>query len=155
GRGRGRAHSCSARRFVEAQSSPETRPLVLWLNGGPGCSSMDGLLTEHGPFLVQPDGASLRYNDYAWNQVANVLYLESPLGVGFSYSDDKQYTTNDTEVAHNNYLALKEFLRLFPEYSNNDLYLTGESYAGIYIPTLAQWVMQDPSLKLKVRGRRR
>ncbi|XP_019395336.1 PREDICTED: lysosomal protective protein [Crocodylus porosus] len=98
---------------------------------------------------VQPDGASLRYNDYAWNQVASVLYLESPLGVGFSYSDDKQYTTNDTEVAHNNYLALKEFLRLFPEYANNDLYLTGESYAGIYIPTLAQWVMQDPGLKLK------
>ncbi|XP_009321439.1 PREDICTED: lysosomal protective protein [Pygoscelis adeliae] len=84
--------------------------------------------------------------------IANVLYLESPAGVGFSYSEDKKYATNDTEVAHNNYLALKDFLRLFPEYSKNDLFLTGESYGGVYIPTLAEWVMQDPSLNLKVSG---
>lgn len=57
------------------------------------------------------------------------------------------------QVAHNNYLALKDFLRLFPEYSKNELFLTGESYGGIYIPTLAEWVMQDPSLNLKVSGR--
>uniref|UniRef100_A0A8C9ELD9 Carboxypeptidase n=1 Tax=Pavo cristatus TaxID=9049 RepID=A0A8C9ELD9_PAVCR len=135
--------------FVEAQNNPQSSPLVLWLNGGPGCSSMEGFLKEHGPFLVQPDGVTLKYNDYAWNKIANMLYLESPAGVGFSYSEDKKYATNDTEVAHNNYLALKEFLRLFPEYSKNDLFLTGESYGGIYIPTLAEWVMQDPSLNLK------
>lgn len=109
--------------------------------------------------------------------------MESPVGVGFSYSEDKKYATNDTEasgpgcwegpascppqpgrrgltsvpscpqVAHSNYLALKDFLRLFPEYSKNELFLTGESYGGIYIPTLAEWVMQDPSLNLKVSGR--
>uniref|UniRef100_K7FT20 Carboxypeptidase n=1 Tax=Pelodiscus sinensis TaxID=13735 RepID=K7FT20_PELSI len=135
--------------FVEAQSNPESSPLVLWLNGGPGCSSMTGLLTEHGPFTIQPDGTTLQYNDYSWNKIANMLYLESPAGVGFSYSDDKNYATNDTEVAHNNYLALKEFLRLFPEYGQNSLFLTGESYAGIYIPTLAEWVMQDASINLK------
>lgn len=45
---------------------------------------------------------------------------------------------------------MKDFLRLFPEYSKNDLFLTGESYGGVYIPTLAEWVMQDPSLNLKV-----
>ncbi|KAJ7417440.1 Lysosomal protective protein [Pitangus sulphuratus] len=106
--------------FVEAQSNPQGSPLVLWLNGGPGCSSMEGFLKEHGPFLIQPDGVTLKYNDYAWNK-----------------------------VAHNNYLALKDFLRLFPEYSKNDLFLTGESYGGVYIPTLAEWVMQDPSLNLK------
>ncbi|XP_014744463.1 PREDICTED: lysosomal protective protein isoform X1 [Sturnus vulgaris] len=135
--------------FVEAQSNPQSSPLVLWLNGGPGCSSMEGFLKEHGPFLIQPDGVTLKYNEYAWNKIANILYVESPAGVGFSYSDDKNYGTNDTEVAHNNYLALKDFLRLFPEYSKNDLFLTGESYGGVYIPTLAEWVMQDPSLNLK------
>ncbi|XP_041904753.1 lysosomal protective protein [Corvus kubaryi] len=135
--------------FVEAQSNPQSSPLVLWLNGGPGCSSMEGFLKEHGPFLIQPDGVTLKYNEYTWNKIANILYVESPAGVGFSYSDDKKYGTNDTEVAHNNYLALKDFLRLFPEYSKNDLFLTGESYGGVYIPTLAEWVMQDPSLNLK------
>uniref|UniRef100_A0ABM5G4S0 Carboxypeptidase n=1 Tax=Pogona vitticeps TaxID=103695 RepID=A0ABM5G4S0_9SAUR len=136
--------------FVEAQgANPSEKPLILWLNGGPGCSSVTGLLTEHGPFTVQPDGASLEYNEYAWNKLGHMLYLESPVGVGYSHSDSQDYRTNDTEVARVNYLALKEFLRLYPEHCSKDLYLTGESYGGIYIPTLAQWVMQDPSLNLK------
>ncbi|XP_040837335.1 lysosomal protective protein isoform X3 [Ochotona curzoniae] len=118
--------------FVESQKDPKSSPVVLWLNGGPGCSSLDGLLTEHGPFLI-----------------ANVLYIESPAGVGFSYSDDKLYATNDTEVAQNNYEALKDFFRLFPEYKDNKLFLTGESYAGIYIPTLAVLVMEDSSMNLQ------
>uniref|UniRef100_U3KQU6 Carboxypeptidase n=1 Tax=Homo sapiens TaxID=9606 RepID=U3KQU6_HUMAN len=138
--------------FVESQKDPENSPVVLWLNGGPGCSSLDGLLTEHGPFLVQPDGVTLEYNPYSWNLIANVLYLESPAGVGFSYSDDKFYATNDTEVAQSNFEALQDFFRLFPEYKNNKLFLTGESYAGIYIPTLAVLVMQDPSMNLQVQG---
>lgn len=110
---------------------------------------LDGLLTEHGPFLVQPDGVTLEYNPYSWNLIANVLYLESPAGVGFSYSDDKFYATNDTEVAQSNFEALQDFFHLFPEYKNNKLFLTGESYAGIYIPTLAVLVMQDPSMNLQ------
>ncbi|XP_039972248.1 lysosomal protective protein isoform X2 [Xiphias gladius] len=118
--------------FLESQNNPSSDPVVLWLNGGPGCSSLDGLLTEHGPFLI-----------------ANMLYLESPAGVGFSYSDDKKYVTNDTEVSMNNYLALKEFFNLFPEFSKNKLFLTGESYGGIYIPTLAERVMEDASLNLQ------
>uniref|UniRef100_A0A3Q0S0Z6 Carboxypeptidase n=1 Tax=Amphilophus citrinellus TaxID=61819 RepID=A0A3Q0S0Z6_AMPCI len=135
--------------FVESQNNPSSDPVVLWLNGGPGCSSLDGLLTEHGPFLIQSDGATLEYNPYSWNKITNMLYLESPAGVGFSYSDDKNYVTNDTEVSMNNYLALKEFFRLFPEYSKNELFLTGESYGGIYIPTLAERVMEDSSLNLQ------
>ncbi|KAK1901444.1 Lysosomal protective protein [Dissostichus eleginoides] len=136
-------------RLVESQKDPSSDPLVLWLNGGPGCSSLDGLLTEHGPYLIQDDGATLQYNPYSWNKIANVLYLESPAGVGFSYSDDKNYVTNDTEVSMNNYLALKEFFRLFPEFSKSELFLTGESYGGIYIPTLAERVMEDSTLNLQ------
>ncbi|XP_059186259.1 lysosomal protective protein isoform X2 [Centropristis striata] len=135
--------------FVESQKNPSSDPVVLWLNGGPGCSSLDGLLTEHGPFLIQDDGVTLQYNPYSWNKISNVLYLESPVGVGFSYSDDKNYITNDTEVSMNNYLALKEFYRLFPEFSKNELFLTGESYGGIYIPTLAERVMEDAALNLQ------
>ncbi|XP_069035657.1 lysosomal protective protein [Lepisosteus oculatus] len=135
--------------FLESQKDPAGSPVVLWLNGGPGCSSLDGLLTEHGPFLIQDDGASLKYNPYSWNTIANMLYLESPAGVGFSYSDDKDYVTNDTEVSLNNYLALKEFFHLFPEYSKNQFFITGESYGGIYVPTLAERVMEDSSINLQ------
>ncbi|XP_054429642.1 lysosomal protective protein isoform X1 [Pteronotus mesoamericanus] len=135
--------------FVESQKDPKSSPVVLWLNGGPGCSSLDGFLTEHGPFLIQPDGVTLEYNPYSWNLIANVLYLESPAGVGFSYSNDKLYATNDTEVAESNFEALQDFFCLFPEYKDNELFLTGESYAGIYIPTLAMLVMQDPSMNLQ------
>ncbi|KAM9759709.1 lysosomal protective protein isoform 2-T2 [Menidia menidia] len=135
--------------FVESQGNPSSDPVVLWLNGGPGCSSLDGLLTEHGPFLIQDDGVNLEYNPYSWNKIANMLYLESPAGVGFSFSDDGKYATNDTEVSLNNYLALKEFFRLFPEFSTNQLFLTGESYAGVYIPTLAERVMEDEGLNLQ------
>uniref|UniRef100_S4RGP6 Carboxypeptidase n=1 Tax=Petromyzon marinus TaxID=7757 RepID=S4RGP6_PETMA len=135
--------------FVESQSNPSKDPLVLWLNGGPGCSSMEGLLAEHGPYLVQPDGVSLLYNPYAWNKISSVLYLEAPAGVGFSYAADKNYTTSDDQVSMDNYLALKSFFAKFPEWSKHDLYLTGESYAGFYLPTLAVRVMEDPSINLK------
>ncbi|XP_077433723.1 lysosomal protective protein [Vanacampus margaritifer] len=135
--------------LVESQNRPAADPVVLWLNGGPGCSSLDGLLTEHGPFLVEDDGVTLRENPNSWNKIANMLYLESPAGVGFSYSDDGAYATNDTEVSTLNYLALKEFFRLFPELSANPLFLTGESYGGIYVPTLAERVMEDDALNLQ------
>uniref|UniRef100_A0A3B3CZ54 Lysosomal protective protein n=1 Tax=Oryzias melastigma TaxID=30732 RepID=A0A3B3CZ54_ORYME len=135
--------------FVESQSNPSQDPVVLWLNGGPGCSSLYGLLTEHGPFRIMDNGATVQYNPYSWNKIANVLYLESPVGVGFSYSDDEKYTTNDTEVSLNNYLALKDFFRLFPEFSKNQLFLMGEGYGGIYIPTLAERVMEDTDINLQ------
>uniref|UniRef100_A0A8B9BPX1 Carboxypeptidase n=1 Tax=Anser brachyrhynchus TaxID=132585 RepID=A0A8B9BPX1_9AVES len=110
---------------------------------------MEGFLKEHGPFLIQPEGVSLKYNDCASDKIANTLHLESLAGVGFLCSEDKKYARNDTEVAHNNYSAQKETFRLFPEYFKNDLFLMGESYGGVYIPTLAEWVMQHPSLNLK------
>lgn len=135
--------------FVECQDDPRSCPLVLWLNGGPGCSSLAGILTEHGPFMIQPDGRTLKYNEYSWNKIANVLYLESPAGVGFSYSDDKNYQIGDSETAKNNYMALKDFFQLYPEFTKNDFYITGESYGGFYVPSLALEVTKDSSINLK------
>uniref|UniRef100_A0A8C2J1N5 Carboxypeptidase n=1 Tax=Cyprinus carpio TaxID=7962 RepID=A0A8C2J1N5_CYPCA len=128
--------------FVESQKDPAGSPVVLWLNGGPGCSSLDGLLTEHGPFLIQDDGATLEYNPYAWNKIIFILtvYDQKPNG---------NHIISDIQVATNNYLALKEFFRLFPEFSKNEFFLTGESYGGIYIPTLAEIVMEDSSINLQ------
>uniref|UniRef100_A0A6G1SMQ2 Carboxypeptidase n=1 Tax=Aceria tosichella TaxID=561515 RepID=A0A6G1SMQ2_9ACAR len=134
--------------FVESQSNPSKDPLVLWLNGGPGCSSLLGLLTELGPFRIANDG-SVSQNKYAWNKRANVVFLESPAGVGFSYAVDGSVEADDDSTAKQNHLALKNFLRKFPQYKNSDLYLTGESYAGVYLPTLAARVDKDPDLNLK------
>ena len=72
--------------FVESQRNPAEDPLVLWMNGGPGYSSLGGFFTEHGPFHPRKDG-SIELFKQSWNHVANVLYVESPCGVGFSKSN--------------------------------------------------------------------
>ncbi|XP_070574646.1 lysosomal protective protein-like isoform X1 [Ptychodera flava] len=131
--------------FVESQNNPAKDPLLLWMNGGPGCSSLDGFLSELGPFHVNNDGKTLYVNEYSWNKVANIIFLEAPAGVGFSYSDDKNYTTSDDETSLNNYAALQSFFKKFPQFANNSFYITGESYGGIYVPTLAMRVMQGNS----------
>jgi cathepsin A (carboxypeptidase C) len=134
--------------FVESQSSPDNDPLVLWLNGGPGCSSMEGLLNEHGPYLVTEKG-DLRYNSQSWNKIANVLYLESPAGVGYSYATDGNIVSTDDTAAEQNYNALMEFFKKYPKYVNHDFFISGESYGGVYVPTLARQVMKNQTIKLQ------
>lgn len=131
--------------FVEATTNPSTAPLVLWLNGGPGCSSLDGFLYEHGPFRINDTAPTqLVPFDFSWSTAANMLYLESPVGVGFSYSDDplgNDYHCTDDTAAQDNLHALEDFFQKFPELMNNGLYITGESYAGVYVPTLAEAIL--------------
>uniref|UniRef100_A0A915LRJ8 Carboxypeptidase n=1 Tax=Meloidogyne javanica TaxID=6303 RepID=A0A915LRJ8_MELJA len=114
---------------------------VLWLNGGPGCSSLLGLFTELGPYLLSDDGTKLIKNPYAWNNKANVLFLESPAGVGYSYSTDGNLTTNDDETANYNYEALKQFYSKFPDFKGRPTIISGESYAGVYLPMLANLII--------------
>jgi len=125
--------------YVASQQDPVNDPVVLWLNGGPGCSSVGGLLTENGPIHVTEDGTTLIENEYAWNRIANVLYLESPALVGYSYNTNDSITSEDDDTTSlQNYLALQDFFtNKFPEHADNEFYITGESYGGIYIPTLA------------------
>ncbi|XP_048462040.1 lysosomal protective protein-like [Rhincodon typus] len=137
--------------FVTSQRNPVKDPVVLWLNGGPGCSSLDGFLSENGPLHVNDDGSTLYINKYSWNKVANVLYLESPVGVGFSYSDDQNYATDDDEVAENNYLALQDFFSKFPNFTSNDFYIFGESYGGVYTPTLSLKIA-DGQARINLKG---
>ncbi|KAL6735400.1 hypothetical protein Aduo_005845 [Ancylostoma duodenale] len=134
--------------LTESRSSPANDPLVVWFNGGPGCSSVAGLFEELGPFYVNFDGSSLYENVYSWNTKANVLYLESPIGVGFSYDTTQDYysTANDDQTAAQNYAALKDFFnRVQIKYKNQTFFLTGESYAGIYIPMLSKLIVEGIS----------
>ncbi|CAM8902527.1 unnamed protein product [Rhodiola kirilowii] len=125
--------------FVEAQISPDSKPLVLWLNGGPGCSSLGvGAFSENGPFRPNKDG--LLRNEHSWNREANMLYLESPVGVGFSYAAGASIyeTVGDKITAVDNMNFLRNWFLKFPQHQNRSLYITGESYAGHYIPHLAE-----------------
>lgn len=131
--------------FVESQRSPATDPVVLWMNGGPGCSSLDGFLSELGPLHVSLDGKTLYNNTFSWNREANVIFLEAPAGVGFSYSLNKKYDTDDDTTSYDNYVALQSFFEKFPQFKKNEFYITGESYGGIYIPTLSVRVLTGPA----------
>jgi len=140
--------------FVESQRDPANDPLVLWMNGGPGSSSLIGFLTEHGPFRPLQDGTIEPY-EQSWNRIANIIYVESPCGVGFSKSDvpDEDYKTDDQKSADENYLFLKNWFELFPEYQKHDLILASESYGGHYTPLLVREILEhDTENKIKVTG---
>ncbi|CAG7866451.1 hypothetical protein BRARA_I04511 [Brassica rapa] len=126
--------------LTESSSSPHTKPLLLWLNGGPGCSSIAyGATEEIGPFRINR-GSNLYLNSFSWNIEANLLFLESPVGVGFSYtntsSDFKEF--GDERTAQENLIFLIKWMSRFPQYQYRDFYIAGESYAGHYVPQLAK-----------------
>lgn len=129
--------------FAESMQKPSSDPLAFWTNGGPGCSGLLGFLTEQGPFKPEADG-TLSMNKYAWNTISNMVFIESPAGVGFSYSDDKaDYTTGDQQTAIDNYNLIQAFLVRFPEFKDSSLYISSESYGGHYMPTLAKQIVDS------------
>ncbi|CAH8355686.1 unnamed protein product [Eruca vesicaria subsp. sativa] len=131
--------------FFEATEDPASKPLVLWLNGGPGCSSVGfGEAEEIGPFHIKPDGKTLYLNQYSWNQVANILFLDAPVGVGYSYSNTSSdlLTNGDKRTAKDSLKFLLEWVERFPEYKGREFYIAGESYAGHYIPQLSQAIVK-------------
>ncbi|GFP80207.1 serine carboxypeptidase-like 42 [Phtheirospermum japonicum] len=125
--------------FVEANENPDKKPLTLWFNGGPGCSSVGGGgFTELGPFSTRGDGRGLIINSKSWNKVSNLLFVESPAGVGWSYSNkSSDYHTGDKATAKDMFNFMFGWYDKFPTFRNRDLFLAGESYAGHYIPQLA------------------
>jgi carboxypeptidase C (cathepsin A) len=70
--------------FVESKDDPTTDPVVIWFNGGPGCSSMLAFIQEHGPYVIDDNSTTIYENPHPWNERANLLYIESPAGVGYS-----------------------------------------------------------------------
>ncbi|GAB9468138.1 Serine protease family s10 [Globisporangium polare] len=141
--------------FAESQSeTPESDPVLLWLNGGPGASSLAGCFSENGPLLVSPDGKSLLVNEYGWNKNANFICIESPIGVGFSYNASGIYEADDLSQADDLYNALQQFFTKFPQLRENDFIISGESYGGIYVPTTARNIVEgnlrgEPKISLK------
>ncbi|XP_049343810.1 serine carboxypeptidase-like 20 [Solanum verrucosum] len=140
--------------FIESERNPSNDPVVLWLNGGPGCSSFDGFVYEHGPFNFELGKANgslpiLHNNPYSWSKVSNIIYLDSPVGVGLSYSKNKaDYNTGDLKTATETHAFLLKWFAIYPEFLKNPFYISGESYAGIYVPTLASEVVKGIDAKV-------
>ncbi|XP_021673635.2 serine carboxypeptidase-like 20 isoform X2 [Hevea brasiliensis] len=141
--------------FVESERDAKRDPVVLWLNGGPGCSSFDGFIYEHGPFdfkAAKEPGKlpTLNLNPYSWSKVSSVIYLDSPAGVGFSYSDNTSfYQTGDKRTASDTHHFLIKWFKLFPEFLSNPFYISGESFAGVYVPTLADEIVKGIEARIK------
>lgn len=136
--------------FHESQRSPEKDPVVTWHQGGPGGSSLYGAYGEMGFYQIFDKGAVR--NAHSWNRVANMLYLESPAGssisgVGFSYCVDKSgkmassCSWNDVNQGEAYAYTLEAFFKFFPQFAKHDLYFTGESYAGQYLPNIANFIV--------------
>ncbi|CAI2368496.1 unnamed protein product [Moneuplotes crassus] len=141
--------------FVESARDPATDPVVFWFEGGPGCSSMNGYIAEHGPCAFIDDADFMpQDNPYSWNKFANVVYIESPVGTGYN-NHPELLPYNDEIVSHDNMKATLEFFRMYPEFKSNEFYLSGVSYGGIYVPYLALRIdeyNQEAEEKINLKG---
>ena len=114
--------------------------ITIWLNGGPGCSSLDGLLQENGPFLWQPGTYKPVPNPYSWTNLTNVVYVDQPAGTGFSPGPSTVNDEEDVAAQFNSWF--KHFVDTF-DLHGRKVYITGESYAGMYVPYIADAMLNE------------
>jgi carboxypeptidase C (cathepsin A) len=121
--------------FFAARNNPTTAPLAMWLNGGPGCSSMIGLFQENGPCQFYNGSSEPSLNEYSFNTYANMLYVDQPIGTGFSYGTDD--ATSTVTAAPYVWQLMQAFFAAFPEYESRKFGLFTESYGGKSTHTLS------------------
>ncbi|KAL4615202.1 hypothetical protein ACB092_07G106800 [Castanea dentata] len=130
--------------FIESERNPRKDPLLLWLPGGPGCSGFSGLVYEIGPLSFNYENfdgnePTFQLNQYSWTKVASIIFLDAPVGTGFSYSRTSQgYNMTDTLSAAQTYEFLRKWLLDHPKFLTNVLYVGGDSYSGISVPIIVQ-----------------
>ena len=110
------------------------------MNGGPGCSSSTGLLFELGPCSIADDGRNVTYNPHSWNSNANIIFLDQPVNVGYSYSDDGSSINNSPAAGEDVLAFLQLFLTRFPKYADAPFHIAAESYGGTYAPNFANTI---------------
>ena len=120
---------------ADTEDDPMTKPIFFWTNGGPGCSGAFGLFTEMGPWRVLED-MTVIYNPYTWITEVNMVFLEQPYGVGFSVVDPSLHAVaGDLNAAEDMDAMIRNFLVKFPQYSNNAIYISSESW-GLSMSTV-------------------
>ncbi|EKM61775.1 uncharacterized protein PHACADRAFT_190964 [Phanerochaete carnosa HHB-10118-sp] len=125
--------------FFEARHDPENAPLMLWLNGGPGARTIaSGLLFEHGPYSVPVESITMKVNKHSWNEKVNIIYLDQPVGTGYSYGSAT--TLMLATLAEDVYAFLQLWMHRFPRYAARPFHLAGESWSGHYVPHIAHLI---------------
>ncbi|EIN06453.1 alpha/beta-hydrolase [Punctularia strigosozonata HHB-11173 SS5] len=137
--------------FWPTRNASNVDDLVFWTNGGPGCSSLEGFFQENGPITWNWGQSAPTENPWSWTNLSNVLWVEQPVGTGFSQGTPN--ITNDDELAEQVAGFLSQFLEVFSELKGSNFYVSGESYAGFYVPYIANWIYEHPStVDLKLKG---
>ncbi|XP_031635891.1 venom serine carboxypeptidase-like [Contarinia nasturtii] len=153
--------------FFPAKVNTDKAPVLLWLQGGPGASSLFGLFTENGPYSISTNQEQKKFTwhsvfgfftrnfqrrssekliprTYSWHLHHNLIYIDNPVGTGFSFTDsDEGYAKNEVNVGENLLCALQQFFLLFPNLQKNEFFASGESYGGKYVPAIAYAIYQD------------
>ncbi|XP_010556473.1 PREDICTED: serine carboxypeptidase-like 18 isoform X2 [Tarenaya hassleriana] len=130
--------------FIESERNPEEDPLVIWLSGGPGCTSLSGLAFEIGPLAFEVDDynggvPSLVSTSYSWTKVASIIFLDQPVGTGFSYARTRLADKpSDTRQAVQVYEFVRKWLIDHPRFTSNPFYVGGDSYSGRVVPAIVQ-----------------
>nr|XP_027083564.1 serine carboxypeptidase-like 19 isoform X4 [Coffea arabica] len=147
--------------FIKSESNPQSDPLIIWLDGGPGCSSFIAFLFGIGPVILEPlsfDGTlpKLVLNPSTWTKVVSIIFLDSPVGTGFSYAKTaKASQSSDFQASDQAYEFIRKWLHDHPEYKSNPFYVSGISYGGIPVPILTQLISNgnkdgiEPRIDLK------
>lgn len=135
--------------FFESRNDPKNDPVVLWLNGGPGCSSLTGLFMELGPSSIDKKIKPIN-NPFSWNNNASVIFLDQPVNVGYSYSGSS--VSNTVAAGKDVYALLTLFFHQFPEYAKQPFHIAGESYAGHYIPVFASEILSHKDRNINLQS---
>ncbi|KAI9761163.1 MAG: hypothetical protein M4579_001210 [Chaenotheca gracillima] len=136
--------------LFESENAAQSNELIIWLNGGPGCSSMTGVALENGPFVF-PNSTTPSKNPFSWTKLANVLYIDQPVGAGYSFGSDA--ADNNNEVTDDFFYWLQAFYKIFPDLKAKRTFLAGESYAGTYIPYFTDRLLKSQGeLAINLQG---
>ncbi|KAI0317738.1 peptidase S10 serine carboxypeptidase [Amylostereum chailletii] len=146
--------------FFESRRNPDKDDVMMWINGGPGCSSSMGLLMELGPCNIDMNftstleslkqgGNGTVWNPFSWNSEANIFFLDQPVGVGFSYADHGETVETTEDAAKNIHAFISIFFETFSQFQGRPLHLSGESYGGRYLPVFASEIYDQNRIAAK------
>ncbi|WJX49224.1 sinapoylglucose--choline O-sinapoyltransferase [Trifolium repens] len=151
--------------FIKSENDPKKDPLMLWLTGGPGCSSFSGLVYEIGPIAFEikeydVSVPSLVSRPQSWTKLCSIIFVDLPLGTGFSYAKNLTAHRSDWKLVHHAHQFLRKgtfssWLIDHSEFLSNEFYIGGDSYSGIHVPAIVQEISNgneeglQPSINLQ------